>query len=363
MTHRAEKEPMISREASRSDAGGGIDAHSGAFKGTHLASGSNGTVRVAAWDGSRLEEWSGPTALEQLPGLRTRPDVALWIDYTAPNPDQVAALGPILDLHPLIVEDIVEGNQRSKFEATDGLIHIVMFALEYDEGVVSSEIDMVLGLGFLLTVHEAHWDPRAAVHLRGGIAPILKRGPDHLLWAMSDSIVDGYFPFADRLGDAIEEIQDEVIVRANRASLERLIRLKRDLIGVRRAAAPVREIFAQLTNRDLTMIDPEEILYFRDVYDHVIRLTDELDTYREMASGTLEVYLSTVNNNLSLIMKRLTGVTVILAGVGAVAGIFGMSEASTALAGGEGTGFWLVSGLMVAGAAGVAALLRRFDWI
>ena len=107
-------------------------------------------------------------------------------------------------------------------------------------------------------------------------------------------------------------------------------------------------MFNQLTNREITLIDPEEILYFRDIYDHVIRLTDELDSYRELASSTLDVYLTQVNNNLSVIMKRLTGVTVILAGIGAVAGIFGMSEAGAALAGNEQAGFWAVTAMTIA---------------
>ena len=113
----------------------------------------------------------------------------------------------------------------------------------------------------------------------------------------------------------------------------------------------------------LTSLDAEELVYFRDVYDHVIRLTDEMDNYRELASSTLDVYLTQVNNNLSVIMKRLTGVTVILAGVGAIAGIFGMSEAGSAISGGEGWGFWLVTGVVVAMASGAAAVLHHIDWI
>ena len=101
----------------------------------------------------------------------------------------------------------------------------------------------------------------------------------------------------------------------------------------------------------------------RDIYDHVIRLTDELDNYRELASATLDVYLTQVNNNLSVIMKRLTGVTVILAGIGAVAGIFGMSEAASALGGGEGSGFWAITAVVVGTAAIAALWLRRIDWI
>ena len=145
--------------------------------------------------------------------------------------------------------------------------------------------------------------------------------------------------------------------------LEQLFLLKRELIEVRRAVSPVREVFNQLTNRDIPLIDDEELVYYRDIYDHIIRLTDELDNYRELASATLDVYLSTINNNLSIIMKRLTGVTVILAGIGAVAGIFGMSEAGTALGGTEAGGFWLVTAITVAIAASAAIVLRRIDWI
>jgi magnesium transporter len=139
--------------------------------------------------------------------------------------------------------------------------------------------------------------------------------------------------------------------------------LKRELIALRRATTPAREILNQLTNRELGLIQAQHVIYFRDIYDHLIRVTDELDTYRELVAGTLEIYLSQVNNELSNIMKRLTGVTVILAGIGAVAGIFGMSEAGAAFAGGEAGGFWMVAGGTVIAAAVVAVILRRIDWI
>ena len=139
--------------------------------------------------------------------------------------------------------------------------------------------------------------------------------------------------------------------------------LKRELIGLRRATSPAREIFNQLTNRDLELVAPEHVVYFRDVYDHLIRVTDELDNDRELVAGTLEVYLSTINNNLSTIMKRLTGVTVILAGIGAVGGIFGMSEAGTALAAARRAGSGWSPRSSVGGAAVTALFLRRIDWI
>ena len=159
------------------------------------------------------------------------------------------------------------------------------------------------------------------------------------------------------------DLQDDVIRNATPQTLERLFGLKRELIGLRRATSPAREIFNQLTNRDLPLVASEHVVYFRDVYDHLIRVTDELDNDRDLVAGTLDVYLSTINNNLSVIMKRLTGVTVILAGIGAFAGIFGMSEAGAAFAGNEAIGFWLVTGSVFGAAFVLAWVLHRRSWI
>lgn len=328
-----------------------------------VSSGSPGRIRIAALTGDALAESEGDRALAHLPGHLEDPKTTVWVDMTDPSPDQMEAVGAALKLHPLIVEDVLEGNQRAKIELTDGVVHLVLFALTHGKRFVASEIDLVLGLGFLLTVHDDGWDPRASHHLRSGPKPVMAHGPDHLLWAVSDDIVDGYFPFVDDLGEAIDSIQDAIIAAPTSDALERLFAMKRELIEVRRAASPTREAFAQLTNRDIPLIDQEEIVYFRDVYDHVIRLTDELDNYRELASSTLDVYLTQINNNLSLIMKRLTGVTVILAGVGAVAGIFGMSEAASALGGQEAAGFWVVTALTVAAAGSATIFLRKIGWI
>jgi magnesium transporter len=317
-------------------------------------------LRVASLAGKELVEGQGIAALET---ALAREGGVTWIDVAGATPDAIAGITRLLGLHQLIAEDILEGNQRAKIEVTDDLVHIVLFALRYEDQVMATEIDIVLGTRFLLTVHEPSWDPRTVNALRGGLASIMARGPDHLLWALVDHIVDDYFPFIDHLGDAIEDVQDAVIATASRETLEELFALKRKLLVVRRAIGPVREIFNQLTNRDMALIDDAEVLYFRDVYDHLIRLTDEVDTYREILSGTLDVYLSTVNNNLSLVMKRLTGVTVVLTGIAAIAGIFGMSEAGAALGGQEAFGFWVVTVFTIAAALTMAAVLRRIGWI
>jgi len=287
----------------------------------------------------------------------------LWVDLSNATHALVAEVADALGLHPLVAEDIAERGQRPKLEITGDEAHIVVYAIAYGDRLETTEIDMVLAREYLLTSHGTGWDPLETHHLRLGATPLLARGSDYLAWALIDSLVDSYYPIFDGIGVEIDGLEDQILATADREALGRLLDVKRSLVDVRHVISPMREVFNQLTNRELGLVQPETILYFRDVYDHIIRLSDELDSYRELASGVLDVYLTTVNNNLSNIMKRLTGVTVILAGVAAVGGIFGMSEAGAALEGGEHSGFWLVTLAIVLGAATVAVVLRRIDWI
>jgi magnesium transporter len=317
-------------------------------------------VRALAWADGKVARIEGREALAT--ALRD-PATRLWVDVTAPSHAEIAGLTELLRLHPLIAEDIAERNQRAKVEEIEDAIHIVMFWIAHGGEITEVEVDIVLGPRLLLTVHDPGWDPFTLPQLRGDPGHLIGRGVDFVLYASTDGIVDGYFPVLDAIEDEIDALQDDVIRKPTTWTLERLFTLKRELVGLRRAMSPAREIFNQLTNRDLALIAPEHVVYFRDVYDHLIRVTDELDNDRELVAGTLEVYLSTINNNLSVIMKRLTGVTVILAGVGALAGIFGMSEAGLALADREAGGFWLVTTVIVVIAAVTATVLRRIDWI
>ena len=317
-------------------------------------------IRGFAWIGGATRQFEGR---DDLAAVLADPEARVWVDVTAPSHVEVSHVAALLSLHPLIAEDIAERNQRAKVEEIEGTLHVVMFWIAYTGGITEIEVDLVLDHRSLLTVHEPGWDPFTLPQLRGDPGELLKRGPDFLLYAITDGIVDGYFPALDAIEDEIDALQDDVIAKPTSWTLQRIFALKRELIVLRRAISPAREIFNQLTNRDLGLVAAEHIIYFRDVYDHLIRVTDELDNDRELVAGTLDVYLSTINNNLSTIMKRLTGVTVILAGMGAIAGVFGMSEAGTALGGLEAGGFWLVSAFIVGGAALTAIVLRRIDWI
>jgi magnesium transporter len=323
-----------------------------------------GVVKLAVYERGACREWEGAGALAELGRAIGRKGARIWIDLRSPSTDQAAAVSKILRLHPLLAEDLIERDQRAKLEQVGNMLHLALFSLGFDDGkVYEREIEFVLGERFLLSNHSTWWEPRSTRHLRTGVSDPLGRGLDYLMWALADDVIDSYFPILDLLGDEIDDLEDRVVNRADRALLERLFELKRELILIRRVTAPEREMFNILSSREESAISAEHRLYYRDAYDHLIRLTDELDTYRELASATLETYLSTVNNNLSLIMKRLTGVTVVVAGIGAIGGIFGMSEAQNAFRLDEGPGFWIVTigSLVIAGVA--ATVLHKIDWI
>ncbi|HUP83104.1 MAG TPA: magnesium transporter CorA family protein [Candidatus Limnocylindria bacterium] len=287
----------------------------------------------------------------------------LWIDLISPDAPLLAPLTKLLGLHPLVTEDILERNQRAKIEQTGDALHLVMFSLQYAGEVVPHELDIVLGPRYLLTSHDANIDLRGAPFMRREPGSYLSEGADFMLWSVTDWLVDEYFPVFDKLGDEIDELEVDVLRKPGTYVVERLFTLRRDLLEIRHAVNPQREIFNQLTNRDLAQVKPERIVYFRDVYDHLIRLTDELDSYRELVSTTLDIYLSQINNNLSEIMKRLTGVTVILATIGAIGGIFGMSEAGAAFNFTESWGFWVVTAAAIVIAIVFYVLLKRRGYI
>jgi magnesium transporter len=353
-----------------------IDAHSSPSEGhpedaedrpeggpSAAGSGPAHTPRLLAFAWSKsagLRELRDTAAVRD---VYSEPDAFLWVDVEEPDHRVLEELTSCLDLHPLIVEDIIERDQRAKFELIGEVAHVVVFALGHERELLEWEIDLVLGERFLLSSHATGWRPEETQHLRHGVGPYLRDGPDRVLWTLVDAIVDGYFPIFDKVADETDQLQQDVLDRPSRWVLERIFQVRRDLITIRHAVTPQREIFNQLTNRDLALIRDEQVVYFRDVYDHLIRLTDELDTHRELVTGALDAYLSQVNNSLSEVMKRLTAVTAILAGVGAWAGIFGMSEAATAFRLTADVGFWAVTAVGLAIGMALFVYFRRIGWI
>ena len=174
-------------------------------------------LRLEAEASLRIEHWRDGehrtlTGLEALQHAVGESSARHWVDLTDPSPALVKAVSDELGLHPLIAEDILERNQRPKLELTDGFAHLVVFAVAWERELLVDEIDLVVGRSFLLSVHTAFWDPRAAEHLRDGMEPVIARGTDYLLWALLDHVVDQYYPVFDRIEDVVDDL-DLVITK------------------------------------------------------------------------------------------------------------------------------------------------------
>lgn len=317
-------------------------------------------IRAIVWqpDGKRMVD-----AIEDVEAALADPDCHVWVDVEGAD-DVLVPLIARLGLHDLVADDIVSRDKRAKIVLWDDAVQVVMFMVELDGDISTMEVDMVLGRQFLLTAHPESWHPfdtlRTSVHRPSAL---LGEGADMVLYALIDAIVSAYFPIIDRIGDEIDELESAILATRDERLLERLVRARRWLLELRHVVDPVRDILDQLSERDIPVVDAAHRVYFRHAWGQVIHVADQVDTQREIAHGVLDAYLSGVNNSLAEVMKRLTAITAVLAGVGAAAGIFGMSEAGAALGLPSREGFWLVALVAVLVGAFVFAYFRRIDWI
>jgi len=280
-------------------------------------------VRCAR-SGNRVEQ----VPLDAVPDLLAKSDRALWFDLDTPNETELGFLEKHLKIHHLTLEDVVKQNQRPKIESFENYVYLVIHPLirKEDLEIEPAEVDLLLGQNWLVTVR---YGPvpglveDARYHER--IDQALARGADFLLYVIVDLIVDSYFPLLDEIDEEIDRLEDALLEQADIEDMNRLLTLKRTLVRIRRAVTPQREVFNQLTRHDFAFIRPQHLVYFRDVYDHLIRIVEELDTLRETLSSVLEIYLASTSNQLNATMKRFTAWGTIFIVITAIAGIYGMN--------------------------------------
>jgi magnesium transporter len=252
----------------------------------------------------------------------------LWLHFDAPTEEEIRFLQETFKIHPLTIEDVVNQNQRPKLESFDDYVYIAIHPLIHSKKwqIEPSELDLLLGHRWIVSVH---YGPLPGLiensHIHDRLANALGRGTEFLLYTVMDLVVDSYFPILDEIEDEIDALEDRLLVRAQAADMNRLLTFKRSLIHVRRAVGPQREVFNQLTRHEFPFIRPENQVYFRDVYDHLLRITEELDSLRDILSSALEVHLASTSNQLNMTMKRLTAWGTIFVVITAIAGIYGMN--------------------------------------
>jgi magnesium transporter len=253
----------------------------------------------------------------------------LWLDLANPTPDDLRLIAGEFDFHPLAIEDATKPHQRPKIDRYDRFYFLVFYAIESrDDGsrIDEHELDIFLGPNYLITVHNG---PIAEI---GDVAARFERaiargepGIGVLLYALLDTIVDQYFPAIEAIGDRVEALEQRVVADVRGAQLREIYALKRELLHLRRVIAPEREVMAVLVRRDLPILGDIAAVYFQDLQEHVLRVTDAVDVYRDLLNDALDAYHSMNANNLNQIMKLLTSVSIILMSVALIPGIYGMN--------------------------------------
>ena len=280
------------------------------------------TIRRSTVNG--LENVSRDAVADLLP----RSDANLWFHFDAPTEEELRFLQEDLKIHHLTLEDVVNQNQRPKVESFEDYVYIAIHPLMHKRKwqIEPSELDLLLGRHWIVSVH---YGPLPGLiensHIHERLANALGRGTDFLLYTLVDLVVDSYFPILDEIEDEIGSLEDRLLAHAKSADMNPLLAFKRSLVHVRRAVGPQREVFNQLTRHEFPFIRAENLVYFRDVYDHLLRITEELDSLRDILSSALEVHLASTSNQLNVTMKRLAAWGTIFVVITAIAGIYGMN--------------------------------------
>ena len=312
----------------------------------------NGETRIA----DRVEpQWLDPKS-----------GVTLWVDLAGFTEDEGKILTDTFHFHPLAVEDALSAVQFPKIEPYDGYLYIILHGIDFEaveHQFATRDVDFFLGANYLVTVHDGR--SRSIAQMRE-ICPrhshVLDEGPVALTHRIVDSMVDNYQPEMEKLEERISDLEDEAY-QGRAPVVRQLLGLKRDLAAMRRIMTPQRDAVGRLARREFPQISSEMAYRFRDVYDHVVRLTDEAFLFQDRVTGILETNLAAVSNRLNQIMKVLTVASTIFLPLTVLTGMWGMNVDLPQFPGGKEAQFWWVSGGMVAVSAVMLLLFRFLDWI
>jgi magnesium transporter len=254
-----------------------------------------------------------------------------WININGLNHiESIDKIGKHYNIHPLTLEDIVNTTQRPKIDEFDHYINVVLKMVYYnaDEEIVIEQVSFVLGENYVLTFQETDGDVFENVRerLNNPTLRIRSLGPDYLFYALIDAIVDHYYVVAETLGNKIEDLEDDLFKgNVNENISFEIQTLKRELLKVRRAIFPLREVINRIEKTENQLIEKRSIQFFSDVYDHIIQLSDTIDIYREMIWSLMDMYMTTISNKMNEVMKVLTIIATIFIPLTFIAGIYGMN--------------------------------------
>lgn len=300
--------------------------------------------------------------------LGVRDDEVTWINVDGLHKDEVEKICQRFSIHPLLVEDILSIGQRAKADDMESHMFCLMPMLSYnnDTGVVQAEqLSIVLGHNLLVSFQpDPQQDPFNPIRerLKNESAPIRqKAAADYLAYSLMDAVVDDYFTVLEKLSDRLEKLEDEVVTRPNNSILLKITLLRHEIMVVKRAITPVRELLTSFWHSDNPLIKAANRKYFKDVYDHIVLAIEYTENYREMAINVQDLYMNQVNTRMNEVMKILTVVTTLLAPATVIGGIFGMNFDKIPYAH-HPHGFTIAVGAMLSVAALMLIYFRKKGW-
>jgi magnesium transporter len=325
-------------------------------------------VRVAMIDygDSSFQETELERVEECFP-YRDQPTVT-WINVEGvQDVGLLERLGNCFQLHPLILEDILNTEQRPKIDDMGNYIYVVLKMIDFDEAadaIVSEQVSLVLGENFVISFQEGRkgdvFEP-VRERIRSGRGRIRRLGADYLAYALIDSIVDRYFYILERIGEQIETQEEALLDSPSQETLQCIHRLKRDMLSLRKSIWPLREAVASLEKSESDLIRETTGIFLRDVHDHVIQVIDTVETYRETLASYVDIYLSSVSNRMNQVMKVLTIIATIFMPLTFIAGIYGMNFHFMPELGWR-WGYPLALLLMVGAAGAMLHFFKRRNW-
>ena len=321
------------------------------------------TLQVIHYTADALEEQEVASAAEAA-AFREKQGVT-WVNVDGlGNVELLAELGERFGLHPLALEDVLHVQQRPKVDDFENHLFIVLRMLHFLADVETEQVSIFLGPNFVLTFQEHPGDclEPVRVRLRKSTGQLRRQGADYLTYAIMDAVIDNYFPFLEQIGEVIEDLENDVVANPSRRTLGRVHDIKRNLLDVRRAVWPLRDAINSLLRDESPLVRKPTRLYLRDCYDHTVQVLDIVETYRELAGGLMDVYLSSVSNKMNEVMKVLTVIATIFIPLTFVAGIYGMNFLRMPELGWP-WGYPAVLAFMLAVAITMLILFRRKGWL
>jgi magnesium transporter len=312
---------------------------------------------------------AGVIAVDELDPVWLEPgsDAMVWVDLAAPTSDEALVLSRDFHFHELAIEDSLSAIHHPKIETYNGVLYLILHGIHFKEAqhrFATHDVDFFLGRNYLVTVHDGQ--SRSIKQIRDVCSRtdhILREGPGALMHRIIDTMIDNYRPEVEKLEERLDAVESQVFGEPRTSVIQEILKLKQDVASLRRVTLPQRDVVGRLARHEFPIINEQLVYRFRDVHDHLVRLSDEAMFFQDRITGILDAHLAAVSNRLNEVVKLLAIIATGLMPLTVITGMWGMNVPLPMFPGGERAQFWWVTLLMAGTLLVLVALFRRRRWL